>query len=110
MCIRDSFISKDIGYEILASGGIKGNLATFSIYAGSFLDVIIGIWLLSGINLKNCYLIQMFVIALYTVLLSVIEPAFWVHPFGPLTKNIPLLVMIYYLYRINKSQDSDTVC
>ncbi|WP_363323563.1 DoxX-like family protein [uncultured Psychrosphaera sp.] len=27
-----------------------------------------------------------------------VVPEFWIHPFGPLTKNIPLLVMVYYLY------------
>ncbi|MBL1457328.1 MAG: hypothetical protein COA34_005600 [Methylophaga sp.] len=28
-----------------------------------------------------------------------IEPGFWIHPFGPLSKNVPLLVMIYYLMK-----------
>ena len=34
---------------------------------------------------------------IYTVLLSVIDPAFWLHPFGPLTKNAPMLVLIWLL-------------
>ena len=97
--ITSVFFAKDIGYEVLANGGIKGNLATFSIYSGSFLDIVISFWLLSGKYLRNCYLIQIIVIVLYTLLLTAIEPNFWIHPFGPLTKNIPLLVMIYYLYQ-----------
>ena len=97
--ITSVFFAKDIGYEVLANGGIKGNLATLSIYSGSFLDIVISFWLLSGKYLKNCYLIQIIVIVLYTLLLTAIEPNFWIHPFGPLTKNIPLLVMIYYLYQ-----------
>ena len=97
--ITSVFFAKDIGYDVLANGGIKGNLATFSIYSGSFLDIVISFWLLSGKYLRNCYLIQLIVIVLYTLLLTAIEPYFWIHPFGPLTKNIPLLVMIYYLYQ-----------
>jgi len=96
--ITSAFFARDIGYEVLANGGITGILATFSIFSGSVLDVAIGIWLLTGKKLKICYLVQMVVIALYTLLLSVIDPDFWLHPFGPLTKNIPLLVMIYYLH------------
>ena len=96
--ITSAFFAKDIGYEVLANGGITGILATLSIFSGSVLDVAIGIWLLTGKRLKICYLVQMVVIALYTLLLSVIDPSFWIHPFGPLTRNIPLLVMIYYLH------------
>ena len=97
--ITSVFFAKDIGYEVLAAGDIDGALASFSIYSGSILDLAIGIWLLIGKNLRACYLMQMVVITLYTLLLTVIDPSFWVHPFGPLTKNIPLLVMIYWLHR-----------
>lgn len=96
--ITSALFARDVGYEVLANGGITGNLATLCIFSGSVLDVVIGIWLLTGKKLKVCYLVQMVVIAVYTLLLTAIEPTFWLHPFGPLTKNIPLLVMIYYLY------------
>lgn len=96
--ITSAFFAKDIGYEVLAYGGITGTLANLSILSGSVLDVVIGVWLLVGKRLKVCYLLQMIVIVLYTLLLTAIKPDFWVHPFGPLTKNVPLLVMTYYLY------------
>lgn len=100
--ITSQFFAQDIGYEVLAAGGITGSLANFSILSGSVLDVVIGIWLVAGFKLKLCYLVQLAVIVSYTLLLSIIEPAFWLHPFGPLTKNIPLLVMIYYLYSLER--------
>jgi len=96
--ISSAFFAKDIGYEVLANGGITGPLADISILSGSVLDGVIGIWLLLGWRLKICFLMQMAVIAAYTLLLTVIEPSYWLHPFGPLTKNIPVLVLIYYLY------------
>lgn len=93
------FFAKDIGYEVLAQADITGALANAAITSGSLLDMAIGIWLLSKRKLASCYLLQLLVIASYTLLLSVIAPNFWLHPFGPLTKNLPLVVMIYYLYR-----------
>jgi len=96
--ITSAFFAKAIGYEVLANGGITGLLADFSILSGSVLDVVIGVWLLVCWRLKFCYLAQMLIIAVYTLLLTAMDSSFWVHPFGPLTKNVPLLVMIYCLY------------
>lgn len=96
--ITSEFFAKEIGYEVLANAGIIGALADISILSGSLLDILIGIWLLLGKKLKLCYWLQMIVIATYTLLLTVIDPSFWIHPFGPLTKNVPILVMIYGLY------------
>ena len=97
-----SFFAPEIGYEVLAYGGITGYFATLCIYAGSLLDAVLAIWLLSGRELKTCYLMQIFVISIYSVLLTVIAASFWLHPFGPITKNIPLLAMIYFLYSNEK--------
>lgn len=105
--ITSAFFARDIGYEVLASGGIYGTLASTCIWAGSALDLFIGFWLLSGKRLKLCYLVQIVTIIVYTILLSLIEPDFWLHPFGPLTKNIPLLVLIFYLYKSCHYQYSD---
>jgi hypothetical protein len=102
--ITSAFFAKEVGYDVLANGGITGGLADACIIAGSILDMLIGIWLLVGKKLKHCYFVQMAVIAIYSVLLTVIEPGFWLHPFGPLTKNIPLLVLIYILYAAKRHQ------
>jgi hypothetical protein len=96
--ITSVFFAKDIGYEVLEQGGITGPLANFCILIGSSLDVLIGFWILLKWKMKFCYMLQLIVIVSYTLMLTTIEPSYWLHPFGPLTKNIPLLVMIYFLY------------
>jgi hypothetical protein len=96
--ISSIFFTKEIGLEVLEKGEITGPLANFYILSGGVVDGVIGVWLLLGLRLKTCYLLQLIVIITYTLLLTIIDPSFWIHPFGPLTKNIPLLVMIYYLY------------
>ena len=96
--IASGYLSKDVSYDILSDVGVTGDIAALSIYSGSLLDIVVGIWLLTGKALKFCYGLQIAIILAYSVLLTILAPNFWLHPFGPITKNIPLLVLIYYLY------------
>jgi hypothetical protein len=99
------FLSPDIGYQVLANAGVEGLLAHACVYSGSVVDFILGLWLLSGYKTKLCCVCQFITIFLYSVLLTAIEPGFWLHPFGPLTKNIPILVLILFIY-INELEPS----
>ena len=97
------YFSPAIGYEILASASITGLMADVSVYAGGALDIVIGLWLLTSINIRLCCIIQVAVIVLYTMILTVIDVSFWLHPFGPITKNIPVIVLILFIMN-NKEQ------
>lgn len=97
--ITSVFFAKDIGYQVLSRANIEGAFADFCLYSGAALDIAIGGWLLTGKALKPCYAAQIVLIVAYTALLTFIAPAYWLHPFGPLTKNVPILCLIYGLYR-----------
>lgn len=90
---------KSIGYDVLANIHLTDTLAEAVIIAGSLLDFCLGLWLLSGWRQKQCYATQIIVILLYTLLLTLIEPNFWLHPFGVLTKNLPILALLVILYQ-----------
>ncbi len=90
--------SPEVGYEILSSASITGLMADVSVYAGGALDIVIGLWLLSSIRIRLCCIVQVVIIVLYTMLLTFIEPSFWLHPFGPVTKNVPIIVLIALVY------------
>jgi hypothetical protein len=92
-----------IGYEVLANQQITGAFADLCINAGSLVDAVIGLWLLTAYKLQWCYRVQLIIILSYTILLSFIDSSFWLHPFGPLTKNIPLLVYIFWLSKIESN-------
>ena len=92
------FFSPEIGYQILASADITGTLADISVIGGGALDISVGIWLLTTFRIKLCCLTQIIVIVLYMVLLTIIDANFWLHPFGPITKNFPILVLIVFVY------------
>jgi uncharacterized membrane protein YphA (DoxX/SURF4 family) len=107
--ITSVFFAPDIGYQVLSSAGITGELATVSIWAGSLVDLALGIWLLSGKKLKACCMAQLVVMTAYTLILTVIAPHFWLHPFGPLTKNIPIGMMINGIWSSDHSIDVGTI-
>ncbi|MCY1309360.1 putative protein-like family protein [compost metagenome] len=90
---------RELGYQVLAGGGIEGRLADLCLYGGAALDLILGIWLLSGRAMLACLRIQGVVVLVYSLLLSLIDPSFWAHPFGPLTKNVPILALILLLHQ-----------
>lgn len=100
--VTSLFISPDIGYEILRAGNITGVLADFALYSGGLLDILIGVWLLQSRFLNFCYKIQLSVIIVYTFLITFIDYTFWFHPFGPITKNIPIVILIYLLMENKK--------
>ncbi|EPJ46310.1 MAG: NAD-dependent epimerase/dehydratase [Osedax symbiont Rs1] len=97
--ITSAFFGREIGLAVLANADITGGLASLLLYSGSAVDLLIALWLITTWQLKKCYLAQIMVIVVYTLLLSFIDPSFWLHPFGPLTKNLPIIVLLYMLYR-----------
>ena len=38
----------------------------------------------------------------YTFILTLHLPGFWLHPFGPLAKNLPFLALIWLLFEIDR--------
>lgn len=88
---------RDIGYAVLAQQNIQGSTADLCINAGGILDAFIGLWLLTTYQLKWCYRFQILIIMVYSILLTIIDVSYWLHPFGPITKNIPILVLLFML-------------
>ncbi len=103
------FFSPEIGYGLLANADIKGSFADITVYAGGILDIVLGLWLMTSYKTRLCCLAQISIISIYTVLLTFIDPSFWLHPFGPITKNIPIVVLIGYLYASNVSISSTKI-
>jgi len=67
--------------------------------AGSLLDLVVGVWLVSGrAQKKVCYL-QIWTIGIYSVLLTAIAPEYWLDPFGAISKNIPVVVLIWLYFQ-----------
>lgn len=78
-------------YGLLASVGITGLFAPFALYAAALLDGLLGAALLAGYRVRSVGAVQIALIAGYTGLITWALPEFWLHPFGPVAKNVPLV-------------------
>jgi len=79
-------------YAMLAKAGITGTWGPVLLYGASAIDLALGIATLLAYRLTLTGLLQIGVIMFYTIILSFSQPELWIHPFGPVTKNLPLIV------------------
>lgn len=93
------WLAPEIGYQVLAQAGIVEGYADLAVWAGACFDILLGVWVLSGRWSARCCQVQIALIVVYSALLILIAPSFWTHPFGPLSKNIPIVVLIWLWYQ-----------
>jgi hypothetical protein len=86
-------------YRLLADFGLTGPLATIALYAGALFDLLLGVLTFTAKGrLRSMTLTaQLLLICSYTLLISVRIPGWWLHPFGPISKNLPMLAAIALL-------------
>ncbi|HEY0683803.1 MAG TPA: NAD(P)H-binding protein [Steroidobacter sp.] len=87
-------------YELLARVGITGALAPVMLYGAAVLDLLIGVGILVLRRRGWLWLLQLAVIGGYTLIITFKLPEFWLHPYGPLSKNLVMLAAIYMLYTL----------
>lgn len=85
-------------YALLAATGIPAALQPLMLYGAAGLDLAFGIGILVLKRRRWLWIAQGALIAFYTVVIAVKLPEFLLHPYGPLTKNLPMLAAIWLLY------------
>ena len=77
---------------MLAKAGITGIWAPIILYGAAAMDIALGFATLLAYRTSLVGAIQIAVIMLYTVIITFSQFEQWIHPFGPISKNIPLIV------------------
>jgi uncharacterized protein YbjT (DUF2867 family) len=87
----------------LAACGIPAALRTPALLGASLLDGAIGCALLRFLFQPRrwLWLLQLGLVASYTVVMSFCLPEFWLHPFGPLSKNLPLIAVLCVMWQLS---------
>lgn len=70
--------------------------------AGAATDALLGLWLWWRPS-RPAYGAALIVMVLMTLLATAIDPALWLHPLGPLSKNVPIAAALLLLWRLDKS-------
>jgi uncharacterized protein YbjT (DUF2867 family) len=84
---------------LLSRVGLTGPPALVALYAGAALDIVLGIATFLS-NAKWLWRAQIALICAYTAILSVFLPELWLHPFGPVLKNLPMIAALVALHEL----------
>lgn len=87
-------------YELLARAGTPAWLMPFFLYGAAALDIVLGVLTIAPRRSRWLWMVQAALVLLYTVIISVKIPEFWLHPYGPILKNLPFLAGLWILYEL----------
>lgn len=82
---------------LLARVGVAGWLAPWILYGASSLDVLLGLALLVAYRVRTVAWAQLAVMFGYSATIGLYLPEFWLHPFAPLIKNLPLFAATFVI-------------
>jgi len=89
----------DDSLALLARVGVHGTLAVVALYLAAALDLAMGIATLALRRRRILWLVQLALIAAYTGIITLALPEQWLHPFGPVLKNLPMMAAILLLHQ-----------
>lgn len=84
---------------LLAAAGIRDQSTAWALIGGgAAVDAILGIalWLWPS---RGVYLAALAVMGAMTAVATLLDPSLWLHPLGPLTKNVPIAAVLWFLAR-----------
>ncbi|MCP3662738.1 MAG: SDR family NAD(P)-dependent oxidoreductase [Gammaproteobacteria bacterium] len=101
--ITSAFIYPEASsFALLAKTGVSGAWAPFMLYGAAAIDLALGIATAISYRTRQIGGVQILIILLYTLIISSSQPGQWLHPFGPISKNMPLLISIMIMIVLEK--------
>ncbi len=86
---------------MLARVGLSGTAAVAALYGSALLDIALGAGIYAVRSARRwMWRAQLVLIGGYSVVIAFFLPEFWLHPFGPLLKNVPLMAAILLLHEM----------
>lgn len=89
-------------YQLLERTGVPPALAPLMLYGAVGLDLLLGLATLMLKRRRWLWLAQLGLIGFYSIVIAIQLPEFLLHPYGPLTKNVPMLAAIWLLYELEE--------
>ena len=91
----------DESLALLARTGLHGTPARVALYGAAVLDLALGIAVLCWRS-PWLWRAQLVLILGYTAIISWKLPEFWLHPYGPISKNLPMLALLWLLHEYDR--------
>lgn len=85
--------------ELLVNAGLADRgVAKALIVTGACVDFMLGVAMALRPS-RRVYLLALVIMLAMTAVASVLDPSLWLHPLGPLTKNLPIAAALWILSR-----------
>lgn len=87
-------------HALLARAGVPAAWRPAALGSAALFDLLLGLltlWPLRGRAQKALWGAQALLVAFYTALITWRLPEFWLHPYGPIVKNLPILAALLLL-------------
>lgn len=88
--------------ESLAMLARVGLAHPWVLYGAAFLDIALGAAVYAVKRRRWLWRLQIALIVAYSAIIAVWLPELWLHPFGPLLKNLPMLATILALHELEE--------
>ena len=88
-------------YSLLARTGMPVAMQAPALLSAGALDLALGLSVLLFPRQSLVWSLQIALVLAYTLIISIWLPEYWLHPFGPVSKNLPLLASMYLLRRLS---------
>ncbi|AOB31305.1 hypothetical protein AKI39_12315 [Bordetella sp. H567] len=87
-------------YALLARTGVPAAWQPLALYGAIAMDLLLGLSVLIPRRPRWIWPAQAALVIGYTFIISLRLPEFWLHPYGPLSKNLPFLAVLWLLYEM----------
>jgi uncharacterized protein YbjT (DUF2867 family) len=86
-------------YALLQRAGVPAAWQPAALYGAAALDLLLGLLTLWPLRRQRwLWSVQIALIVGYTLIISWRLPEYWLHPYGPITKNLPMLALLVALW------------
>ena len=82
---------------MLEAVNLHGEAALVVLYGSASLDILLGILTLAKPS-RMLWRVQSALVTVYSVIIAFCLPIYWLHPFGPVLKNLPILLLLWLLH------------
>ncbi len=93
-------------YELLARAGVPPAWQPAMLHGAAVLDLLLGLLTLWPRPSRWLWAAQALLIVTYTIVITVRLPEFWLHPYGPISKNLPMLAALLLLAMLQPRRES----
>ncbi len=89
---------------LLGHVGLHSQAALIALYGSAIFDMILGILTLAYPS-TILWRIQAMLIIGYSIIIAIYLPWYWLHPFGPVLKNLPILLLLWLLHQYREQAE-----